>query len=306
MKPYFATFVSGCQDIIAARLQRYPNSELTVQALHDGLVLFESSLSVGQLGDLRFFHNVYELLKDGYVPPELKGAKVTVRARRGSQPSEIPANVQKRLLDAGVQLTAHRPDHELLLWRRDDGQTLWGHMLPRPGFKTRRLEPGELRSDVAHILGLVASLDSRDIVLDPFAGYGAIGRECLQGFHCQQVIAVEQNEHLIPHLKSIPRLVVLHGDARRMEDLETRCADRVITDPPWGEFEKVSEHDLRALYTRALSEIHRVLRAKGCAVILTSAPWLAELAIDERFDVEKQYKILVSGKKAAIYKLRKH
>ncbi len=302
---YFATFISGCSDIIATRLQRFPNAQLQVRDIQDGLVVFDSEMSVGQLSDLRFFNTVYSQLKHGEIPEWPRGSRVQIRAYRGTQSTSIPADLQQKVIDAGYQLVAHKPQYELLWWQHGDGQELWGQALPRPGYKTRRLEPGELRSELAHILGLVASLDSRDIVLDPFAGYGAIPRECLQGFHCQQVMAIEQNQHLIPHLKSIPHLIAMQGDARKMEHLETRCVDRVITDPPWGDYDKVGDHELKDLYHRALSEIHRVLRAKGCAVIVTAATWLGDMAADQSFVVEKQYDIVVAGKKVHIFKLRK-
>lgn len=305
MDKYFATFVVGAEEIIAARLQRYPNGELKVGNMSNGLVEFESSLGANQLSELRFFNNVYKLLPSGQMPSLPAGTKVLLRAREGSQPSELPEDIRKKLTDAGFELVAHKPEAEVLYWRRDDGQILWGQMLPRPGFKTRKLEQGELRPELAHILGLAGSVDSKDTVLDPFAGYGAIVREMIAGFQCQKVIAVEHNEHLVPHLKSIPNLVAIHGDAGQLSHIETRGVDRVVTDPPWGEFSTKSPEELKKLYHAAIIQIHRVLRAKGCAVILSSADWLPAMAEENLFIVEKSYPILVSGRKATIYKIRK-
>lgn len=305
MTQYFATFVSGAEEIIATRLQKFPNAELKVLEQLDGVVSFESSLSPNQLTELRFFNNVYQLLPEGQMPQLQNGTKVQLRARDGSQPSELPQDVLQKLVAAGYEIVAHKPQVELLYWRRGDGRVFWGQMLPRPGFKTRKLESGELRPELAHILGLVAGVDSKDVVVDPFAGYGAIAREMLQGFHCQNVIAVEHNEHLIPHLKSIPHLVAVHGDAGQLSHIETRGVDRVVTDPPWGEFNGMSADEVKRLYHAAIIQMHRVLRAKGCAVILTSVDFLQTMAEENAFVVEKTYNILVSGRKATIYKIRK-
>lgn len=305
MKPYFATFVTGAEEVINARLQKYHNGELKVQSIEPGLVLFESALSPNQLSELRFFNNVYEALPDGAVPQLPAGTKVTLRARAGSQPTQPPAELAQKLVGAGLEVVAHKPDTEVLYWQRQDGRVLWGLMLSRPGFKTRKLEQGELRPELAHILGLVASVDSKDAVVDPFAGYGAIPREMLQGFHCQKVIAVEHNEHLVPHLKSIPNLIAMHGDAGQLAHIETRSIDRVVTDPPWGDYKQYGPGELEKLYRASLVQMHRVLRAKGCAVILTAADFLVDLATENGFTVEKQYPILVSGSKATIYKMRK-
>lgn len=320
---YFATFVSGTQEIIGNRLQRFANAELTVDELHDGLVLFTSSLSANQLSELRFFNNVFGLLADlgthetidqaadHALTVDFLGApkaRFNVVARAADQPVAL-ANLHQLQMTIAQKTDgtpdAHRPETTFFLWQRQDGRTLWGWQLPRPGFKTRTLEQGELRPELAHIMGLLASLDHKDIVLDPFAGYGAIVRECLQGFHCQEVIAVEYNEHLIPHLKSIPNLIAKQGDAARLPHIETRSVDRVITDPPWGKFEPASQEHLERIYHEALIQMHRVLRVKGCVVMLTAAPFLTALAQEIGFVAEKQYHILVNGQKASLYKLRK-
>ena len=323
MNQYFATFVSGTQEIIAKRLQQFPNNELVVEDLQDGLVLFSSSLSTNQLTELRFFNNIFGLLADLGVQTSmdqtarlaakadmshLPKAGFTIHTRMGNQTVGLAElkNLQQAVTDqTGGIPDSFRPDVELLLWMRADGRALWGWQLPRPGFKTRKLEPGELRPELAHIMGLLASLDHKSVVLDPFAGYGAIVRECLQGFHCQEVIAVEHNEHLVPHLKSIPHLIAKQGDAARLPHIETRGIDRIITDPPWGRFEQMSPEQLSHLYHEAIIQMHRVLRAKGCVVMLTGVTFVPEMAADIGFVVEKQYSVLVSGQKAALFKLRK-
>lgn len=324
MSRYFATFTSGVQEIIGNRLQKMPNSELKLESLEDGLVVFESSMNTGQLTELRFFNNVFGLLADlGQQQsidaaaqmaaesdmsglPQKAGFKIHTRV--GSQTAglqNLPA-LQQAVADAnGGMPDSFKPDVELLLWVRADGHALWGWQLPRPGFKTRKLEPGELRPELAHVMGLLASLDHKDSVLDPFAGYGAIVRECAQGFHCEEVVGVEFNEHLVPHLKSIPGVIAKHGDAARLPHVETRSIDRVITDPPWGKFEPASPQHLEHLYYEAMVQMHRVLRSKGCIVMLTSLDFITKLASEIGFTVEKQYGVLVNGQKATLYKLRK-
>lgn len=321
---YFATFISGTQEIISGRLQRFANADLKVDELQDGLVLFTSTLSTNQLGELRFFNNVFGLLADlgeqsfmdeaamlaaktdmSMLPPKA-GFKIYTRLENQTVGVKELGALQQAVADqTGGIPDSFRPNVELLLWKRADGRTLWGWQLPRPGFKTRNLEQGELRPELAHIMGLLASIDQKDVVLDPFAGYGAIVRECLQGFHCQEVIAVEYNEHLVPHLKSIPHLIAKQGDAARLPHIETRSVDRIITDPPWGKFEAATPEHLERIYHESFIQMHRVLRVKGCVVILTGVPFLQKLAEEIGFVVEKQYHILVNGQKADLFKLRK-
>ena len=324
MTRYFATFTTGIQEIIGNRLQKIPRSELAVDELHDGLVLFTSAMSTGQLTELRFFNNVFVLLADlGNQPTIDDAARAALTADMSVLPAKAGFKIHTRQANQTVGLKdlqalqqavsnanggipdSFKPDIELLLWVRADGRALWGWQLPRPGFKTRKLEPGELRPELAHAMGLLAGLDHKDTVLDPFAGYGAIVRECLQGFHCEQVIGVEYNEHLVPHLKSIPHVIAKHGDAARLPHIETRSIDRVITDPPWGKYEHATPRQLEHLYYEAVVQMHRVLRAKGCIVMLTSVDFIGKLASEVGFTIEKQYNVLVNGQKSTLYKLRK-
>lgn len=324
MQRYFATFTTGCQEIINNRLRRFARAELVVDGLQDGLVLFESSLTVNQLSELRFFTNVFGLLGDFGTQPTIDDAArlaaqtdlsalsakagFAIHTRVASQPvSLVGLQALQQAVSAanGGIPDSFKPDIELLLWLRADGRALWGWQLPRPGFKTRKLEPGELRPEFAHIMGLLASLDHKDVVLDPFAGYGAIVRECLQGFHCQEVVAVEHNEHLVPHLKSVPHLTAMQGDAARLPHIQTRSIDRVITDPPWGRFEPASPEHLQHIYYESFIQMHRVLRIKGCVVMVSGLEFVPQVAQEVGFVTEKQYNVLVNGQKAVLYKFRK-
>jgi len=313
MVDYFATFITGCQEIIGKRLNTFANGKLQVRELYDGVVVFSSSLTGNQLSELRFLNNVYVLLSRGTgdvnvtaLPvPALVGSFL-VRVNTKGQPDIVPQELREHIAkQTGSTFTAHQPANELLLLKRQDNTWFWGAMLPRAGFKQRHIETGELRPELAHILGLVAGLDAKDTVLDPFAGYGAVVREALQGFHVKEALAVEQNEHLLPHLKSIPRLIAMHGDARQLGHIPTRSIDRVITDPPWGEFTHQPTSELHKLYLHAFFQIHRVLRAKGAVVMLTAVPFLDEVAKEGGFRITNQYHTLVNGRKAAVYKLRK-
>lgn len=319
---YFATFVSGAQDIIGNRLRRFSRAELVLEELHDGLAIFSADISENQISELRFFNNEYRLIADL--------AHCDTIAQAAQKASELPlsgmpqggfklevrdANQPVGLESAQLQTAiatktggtpdSFKPAVTYLLLKRDDGRTLFGWRLPKPGYKQRRLEQGELRPELAHIIGLVAGIDHKTVVLDPFAGYGAIVREALQGFHAAEVIAVEYNEHLVPHLKSIPHLIAKQGDAARLPHIATRSIDRVVTDPPWGKYEATESHHLEHVYYGSLQQMHRVLRTKGCAVILSAAPFLPKLAAETGFAVERQYSLLVNGQKATLYKLRK-
>ena len=80
-------------------------------------------------------------------------------------------------------------------------------------------------------------------------------------------------------------------DATNLKDFQDNTFDKIVTDPPWGYYSaQVS-----------LKELSRVLKPTGIMVLLLADRdfTLPDLEIQEKYD------ILVSGKKAAIYKFTK-
>jgi tRNA G10 N-methylase Trm11 len=81
-----------------------------------------------------------------------------------------------------------------------------------------------------------------------------------------------------------------------------------VTDPPWGQFSQID--NLQDFYIKMLREFYRVLKIGGIAVVLNGNRELFEELVTAKnigykFDMVMEYKILVSGKKASIYKLIK-
>jgi tRNA (guanine6-N2)-methyltransferase len=150
-------------------------------------------------------------------------------------------------------------------------------------------------------------------VLDPFCGYGAIPLECARSFPAKQIIASDNDAALVVALQ---RKVASHGkasnvrvhrrDALHLTEIAAGSVQRVITDPPWGYFQQ-SDVDFAAFYAQMLGEWARVLSAGGLCVVLTARKHEFEAAATDTpaLAVLVKYDILVSGKKAAVYKLQK-
>src|SRR5688572_10070913 len=144
MYRYFATFISGTSAIIAERLRAMPNAQLRVLEMQDGLVLFESNLRVGQLGELRFFNHVYRLIADlgtqdsidaaaelaAKSPiPDAPNGNFRVMARLANKPvsTQHLATLQNAIVQAtGAKVDSYKPQCEYLLLLRADGRCLWG------------------------------------------------------------------------------------------------------------------------------------------------------------------------------------
>ena len=102
------------------------------------------------------------------------------------------------------------------------------------------------------------------------------------------------------------RVVVRQGDARQLSRYADGSIHKIVTDPPWGSFQELADGP-ETFYREVLAELARVLAPGGLLVLLLAradflGPLLETLPALERVE---SWPILVSGKKAVVYKLRK-
>jgi len=204
-----------------------------------------------------------------------------------------------------------------------------------PGFFTRLLnkdagakpQKGELRQELASLLCLDCRFDKNTVVCDPFAGYGAIPL-CIQKHHTYAKLYVNDSDkaqvaglrntrlnagsgvHISNagagvHISNTGAGVhISNADAVRLSHIGDGEVDLVITDPPWGLFGNYG--DINEFYFLALTEIKRLLKPSGTAVLLTGAPQeMAAAAKRAQLSVSSRKNILVNGKKATVFKLTK-
>ncbi|HSX28011.1 MAG TPA: hypothetical protein VLF60_01015 [Candidatus Saccharimonadales bacterium] len=331
---FAATFTPGMGELVVRQLKRQPLQKLRLTYQEDGLVVGDTTLPAGWLGDVRFWHNAFVVLEDAtqITSVEALSTRITMASMRrllecapvgvhtvqlrtmdAGQPVTLSGSqrrtIEKLLVSAGLQAASHRADCELWLLRRASGYGFVGLRWPRARFKRRPLAPGELRPELAHLLCLAAGVTGSDVVLDPFTGHGAIPRELVAGFSPNQVIAIEQEPRLLGKLqilaKEKPSLRVLSGDALHMNEILPDSISRIVTDPPWGDYARIPG-DIEGFYAQMCQEFARVLKPGGVAVVLTNAKdILTATSTQASLEVVKQYDILVSGKKASVVKLRK-
>ena len=306
---YLATFPAGCYEIIAKSLKSFSLDELTLIEHDDSSVTFSSSFRVEKLIELRFFTNIYLVIENLSDLPEsyLKGDYFRLMQLKDGSPqalsaverSEIEESITRNL---GLKANTHLSLNDFYLISRSGNQAFLSLRLSRAKFKREDLQAGELRPELAHILCLAAGVKAKDTVLDMFAGYGSIPFEASRGFGCKRVLAVDNQTLPGRHVHSA---ITWHtADASKLDFIASGTIARIVTDPPWGAYNANDVQDLELQYDNFTKEIARTLKPGGIAVVLTG--WAeAEEHLTKHLKLVAKWNILVSGKKATIFKLQK-
>lgn len=310
MNSFFATFPAGCYEIIARQLKGFALGELKITSHDDSSVIFDSKLKPERLIELRYFTNIYLLIEPNSPTSFFRGKYFSLAQFQEGQPTAMPE--RERLLtensirnDFGLIPDTHRSLNDFyVIERQFGGPRLLGLKLARAKFKRQTLAAGELRPELAHIICLVAGVKPNDRLLEVFAGSGALAFEAVRGFGLKQVVAIDQQKAAGRH--ESPAISWNVADARDLSTFQDGSFDRVLADPPWGDYQTMAEDEQQKLYKLSLSEMTRVLKPSGVLVVLSGSALLdSAVAGAAGLQLIKNYPILVSGKKARLFKLQK-
>lgn len=180
---------------------------------------------------------------------------------------------------------------------------------------------GELSPEIAELLILESNPTPKDIILDPFCGYGGILKERVHFNAYRKAIGVDSHERAIEGIhKELNRQIntrkniqLIFGDFFDQDEkvIPKSSITKIITDPPWTSFRGKSVFKDHAFennqidYSEMLNKFEFVLMKGGKAVILIVGD--KEEFENNLFNFQKTMKldrvshILVSGKKAGIY-----
>ena len=342
MKLYFSTFIAGTQEIIKSVFDKR-DSKFKIKLLLDGLVVYKTNFPEREIRNFRFFNNTFLLLKffeslepnqkflekmvmevhkdhDTYkelkknLPVNRKLFKIVTSLE--NQTVSINRDALKKLeskIQHNTDLRLNIKNSNLELWflLRREGKGFFGIRITYPYGAEKQRAKGELRRELAHIMCILSQPSPKDVILDPFAGYGAIPLERGVSFPFKKIIAAEYDKKLIDELKLKTKrknFDIIHGDALALNQIKDNSIDKIITDPPWGMFKEVNS-DLIDFYYNMLREFSRILKRNGIVIILIGQPKIFEQSLEKtlvRWKTVVQYPILVSGKKATIYKLTRN
>lgn len=196
----------------------------------------------------------------------------------------------------GMSLRRQGADVELWAVSRD-GQGYFLLRVTRHKAFDKMLKRGELRPDLCELMIELGDVRPEETVLDPFAGHGAIPKALLQRKGVK--IIAGDIAAPVPEWARRSRL-----DYRRMDalNLSLEAIDCVITDPPWGEYAQAGGQAAGIDEKALLLSLRRVLKPNGRIVLLSSRKDAMQSAFKNAGFSARRYDILVSGKKAAIFK----
>ena len=319
---FAATFSPGFESIAARAVARETGAPVEHVRVSEGLIRFDSSAPVGRVAGAPCLAGVFVLFREfggsptfekmvcaSGVPPLPKGVRARsfrVRFSRANRFEGVP----RYLLDTAergiARATGLRPDRlgaDVEFWYalRSEGGGFFGLLLGDP--RAPKPEKGELRPSLAAMAAECAGVKSGDVVLDPFAGHGALPLAACRIARGVRPLCVERDRALIPFLErrfsSVAGAKVVCGDARSLP-FEDGSVDLVLTDPPWGLFRETDMASLASLYRDALREASRVLKVSGRMAVLTARDFDLEALMPEGWRMSRRADTLVGGKKATV------
>ena len=326
MDVYISTFPTGFAGLIPAALQKLLPGAQVVQ-VYDGLVHYRYGGKPGDLGKVFLFHNTFLVLREFQGPASQMDSMVRSAAGIKSLPPSrgsfrvrysvknqfvaVPKE-RTRQLEGKIAALTHAkvdrvsPDTEYWFLQRSEGVGFFCRLLGRRQATERDLHPGELRPELAYLMASLAKLGRDSVVLDPFAGYGAIPKQVLGYFPYAMVLVSDLDRDRAANLRASlggkRGVSVAQRDALTLEGIPSATVDAIITDPPWGYYEEIE--DIQAFYRGMFASFRRVLKPRGQVVLLSARKREAEAAAQEMgFPLRQRYDTLVNGKKAAVYLL---
>ena len=317
-------FRTEAQDVIAAKYKNGGNGKQSVSVLESFInsILIKEIDSRGVIANNSRNFNTFRIVISNENVPAAIDEKLRLQAE----------NFISRL--SGLKVNRSLPDTEFwFLYRRDDISRInFSVFMKRLTLRSswdKTLHKGELPPPVAWVLCRLANLVHSDVVLDPFCGYGSIPEAAFKYFHITKFIACDNNSEAAGYsaarfkkrkksefnffttdFSELPSLLgevnltgnLLTSPPESGQSRKQPGIDAIVTDPPWGHFEKSGDD---GFLVKMFEVFSKLLKDGGRAAVLYANDENFTKAIPSSFELQTQIPILLSGKKAVIYTLRK-
>ncbi|MDR2759673.1 MAG: methyltransferase [Spirochaetaceae bacterium] len=336
---YYASFIPGLQELVGT-IVRERLEDVRIKKLLDGAIVFETHCGYDRL-NFFCFNNIFLVIsiienpgsenpleshmkracKIRETDPRISGNNQKIRSFRiiGSYENKlVPLNEKikgetERFITRQSRLSVNRtrPDTEFwFLYRREGFSIFMKRLTKHPSFE-KVLHPGELPPQLAYLMCRLAAPKKNDTLLDPFCGYGSIPCEGLKHFPLKQFWAFDLDPQAVKITQNKIRGTLRNRCRIQQADicdifswLPEGGVDKIITDPPWGLYQN-TRIPLGQFYEKTLGIFDRLLKPAGTLVLLTAQEAAAILTKIKTLKQVKAIPILLSGKKAGIFIIKK-
>ena len=324
MAEFVSSFATGFEDVVAAD---FPHAVKGVKILkvYDGFVHYRFDGNSRDLEKVIYFNNTFFVIKTfknanfkmmvNAVSQQkhyylINKGTFRVRFVQENQFAKVDKAVARRAEEtvlANSKLSVDRlsPSTEVWYSIRRDGFSFCGELIAKREFTEKNLNKGELRPEVAYLMGVFAELKPDSVLADLFAGYGSIPVQLIKKFKPSKLyvsdISKEQVELIRAKKQMADERVDLRvADAFDLNHISDAEVDCVITDPPWGFYEDIG--DIKTFYNKMFDSLLRIVKPEGRIVILSARKEELEASVLEKgLKIQKSLHTLINGKKASLY-----
>lgn len=323
MACFVSTFITGFQNVVAQNLTKHLAGAQII-SVFDGLIYYRYNANSRDIEKVPYFNNTFFVIDtfnhDNFEKMvnaiENKNhyyliSKGTARVRFCKQ--NTFCSVQKNLLqkaekiiqkNSKLSIDRVNPATEIWYATRSEGFSFCGELISKRAFTEKNLNKGELRPEIAYLLCALANVTKDDVVLEPFAGYGAICVQLAKRFNFAHLHISDINADLIAQLAQKKHLQKQNISLRTanvtsIDDLGKQITC-IITDPPWGFYEEID--DIKAFYVEMFGVFAKVA-SQNCKMVILSArvQELEEACNLCNVCITQKINTLVNGKKASAF-----
>lgn len=327
---YFIQFPAGASELVELALDARLRKTKIIYS-DDSSLLFESATSIQSADDLPFAKNVFRVLYDvprrdvsaslrnlgNVISPSSsrrRGGSIKFRimfhidgelasvdpSTRKSLESKLAASIGGVIEPRGGMGTEY-----WVVGRLDLDRLILAERLPR---RTKaEKSKGALSAELSWLLVSATRPQPNDVVIDPFAGSGALIAARLA--HPARSIVYNdlsydpRDPQLSTSLRNNRRVKFLSEDALSLSAIADATVDVVLTDPPWGEHEATVPPYPEFAYAVSRS-VSRILKPESGRLVLLinrrNAATMIDALSTERIDTERTASVLVSGHPATV------
>ncbi|MBX9786201.1 MAG: methyltransferase [Alphaproteobacteria bacterium] len=332
---YLSTFISGFSPVVEEIIKK-KIKDIEIIKLSDGAILYKTKKLTTDLKNIAIFNNTFLVLQyfqfsketsfqhvidlilkfPKKIKKNLKFSQRTFKVFFSNENRFIKVDPIKRslltnFLSKNFKLANKKSSQQFNeFWLAKRTGNFFALMLRITDNKANP-EKGELRPELASFFVYLSEPTQQDIVWDPFAGSGSIPLNRIDLPFKKLYISDnnQKNVDLIKEKLSCKKhkfkqhITTQKHDFIKGQILNENC-NKIITDPPWGLHQSIE--NVQEFYCQMFKKFSESLVKGGLLIILVSREVNLQnifKTFNDKFKLITTLEILVSGKKAIIYKL---